>query len=339
MKTIAIIGVGYWGPYLLRNAMAVPGITVKSVCDTNPEHLTTAVQRYPGLHTTDSFYEIISDDDIEAVIISTPAGLHYSHTRACLTAGKDVFIEKPLALTLPEASELVEIADTQNRLLMVGHTFLYNAAVRKMKSLLLNKQLGELYFIISQRMSLGRVRDDVNVLWNLAPHDYSILLYLKDRTPRWVNACGASYLQHKNEDVVFATLGFNDGTMANVQLNWLNPIKVRRMLLVGKERMLVYDDVSPDEKLTLYDRSIEIEEIEEPSPHASFSEFQATVRRGEARVIPLEFPEPLRIEIEHFARCLDTRETPLTDGRHALEVMKLLEATQRSISSGKREKV
>ena len=339
MKTIALAGVGYWGPYLLRNLMNIPGFRVKTICDINSSHLEKSLQQYPSLRQTHSFDDIISDPEIDAVIIATPASLHYSQTKACLVAGKSVMVEKPLSLTLAHAEELSSLAQDFNCVLMVGHTFLYNAAVHRLRQLLIDNELGTPYFILSQRMSLGRIRDDVNVLWNLAPHDYSILLYLLQRMPEWIIASGAQYLHKGNEDVVFATLGYVDGVLANVQLNWLNPIKVRQMLIVGSQRMVLYDDVSQNAKLTLYDNSIEVEHLENPTPAATFKEFQTKTKRGDVTTLPLDFEEPLRVEMEHFLECLETRKKPLTDGAHAIRVIRMLEATQRSIISGKKEMV
>lgn len=339
MKTIALSGVGYWGPYLLRNLMNIPGFRVKTICDINSSHLEKSLQQYPLLQHTHSFEDIVSDPEIEAVIIATPASLHYSQTKACLMAGKSAMVEKPLTLNLAHAEHLASLAQDFNCVLMVGHTFLYNAAVLRLRELLCNNELGTPYFILSQRMSLGRVRDDVNVLWNLAPHDYSILLYLLQRMPEWIMASGAQYLHKGNEDVVFATLGYADGVLANVQVNWLNPIKVRQMLIVGSRRMVIYDDVSQNSKLTLYDNSIEVEHLEKPTPAATFSEFQTKVKRGSVNVLPLDFQEPLHVEMEHFLECLEGRKRPLTDASHAIRVIRMLEATQRSISSGKKEMV
>ena len=304
MKTIGVAGVGYWGPFLLRNAMSLEKLKVKTICDTDPQKLLKFRHLYPTVHTTTEFDELLQDTEIEGVIISTPAGLHYEQTKNALLSGKHVLVEKPLALKVADAEELNRIAEEKGLVLMVGHTFLYNAAVQKIKSLYESGELGEIYFIMSQRMSLGKIREDVNVLWNLAPHDYSILLYLLDQMPSWVIAHGARYLQNKFEDVVFATLGFENGMLANLQLNWLNPIKVRQMVIVGSKKMLIYDDVSAESKIALFDRTIEVETIGSPTAVADFSEFQATVRRGDVIIPHLQFVEPLHVEVTHFYECV-----------------------------------
>lgn len=336
MKTIAVVGLGQWGPYLLRNAMEITGFRVKAICDIDEERTKKFTHLYQGLKATANFDDLLGDDEIEAVILATPSGLHYQQTRQALFAGKDVLVEKPLALSMEEGKELAQLAERNRRILMISHTFLYNPAVRKIKSLYQQGELGEIYFIMSQRMSLGRVRDDVNVLWNLAPHDFSILLYLLEKMPEWVIASGAKYLQQKFEDVVFVTLGFPGGMLANLQLNWLNPIKVRQMIIVGSKKMLIYDDINTEAKLTLYDRSIEIEKIEAPSVAASFSEFQAKIRRGDVIIPRIDFQEPLRLELEHFLYCLETGATPLTNSHHALEVLQLLTATTTSLTTGRK---
>lgn len=334
MKTVAVVGLGYWGPYLLRNAHSIAGFRVKTICDVVPDKLAKFVQQYPGVHATTSYDNVLADTEIEAIILATPAGLHYQQTRAALLAGKHILVEKPLALSLKEGRELARLAQEKQRILMVGHTFLYNPAVRKIKALYQAGELGEIYFILSQRLSLGRVRDDVNVLWNLAPHDFSIILYLTEKMPEWVIATGARFLQPEFEDVVFVTLGFPDGMLANLQLNWLNPIKVRQMIVVGSKKMLIYDDVNPEAKITLYDRSIKIEQIETPSASATFSEFQAKVRQGDFEIPQLEFIEPLKLELEHFLHCLETGSTPLTDSRHGLQVLQMLESASQSLTIG-----
>lgn len=334
MKTVAVVGLGYWGPYLLRNAHSIANSRVKTICDVVPDKLAKFVRQYPGVNATTSYDNVLADEEIEAIILATPAGLHYQQTRAALLAGKHIIVEKPLALSLNEGWELARLAHEKQRILMVGHTFLYNPAVRKIKALYQAGELGEIYFILSQRLSLGRVRDDVNVLWNLAPHDFSILLYLMEKMPEWVIATGARFLQPKFEDVVFVTLGFPDGMLANLQLNWLNPIKVRQMIVVGSKKMLIYDDVNPEAKITLYDRSIKIEQIETPSASATFSEFQAKVRQGNFEIPQIEFVEPLKLELEHFIHCLETGSTPLTDARHALQVLQMLESASQSLTTG-----
>ncbi|MCX7767302.1 MAG: Gfo/Idh/MocA family oxidoreductase, partial [Candidatus Sumerlaeia bacterium] len=301
-----------------------------------PDKLAKFVQKYPGVHATTNYENVLADEEIEAVILATPAGLHYQQTRAALLAGKHILVEKPLALSLTEGRELARLASEKRLILMVGHTFLYNPAVRKIKSLYQTGALGEIYFILSQRLSLGRVRDDVNVLWNLAPHDFSILLYLVEKMPEWIIAIGARFLQHKFEDVVFVTLGFPGGMVANLQLNWLNPIKVRQMIVVGSKKMLIYDDVNPEAKITLYDRSIKIEQLETPSASATFSEFQAKVRQGDFEIPNIEFEEPLKLELEHFLHCLETGAPPLTDSRHALQVLQLLESASLSLTTGEK---
>ncbi|MFI5364861.1 MAG: Gfo/Idh/MocA family protein [Candidatus Binatia bacterium] len=332
---IGQIGLGYWGPNLLRNMLSVPQAQVVAVADLDRNRLCEVAQNgRSGLATTQDYREVLARRDVDAVVIATPAASHGQLAHEALLAGKHVLIEKPLAMNVTEGSRLVELADRHGLVLMVGHTFLYNAAVQRLKQYLEDGELGEVFYIYSQRLNLGRVREDVNALWNFAPHDVSILLYLLQRTPLEVTARGFAYLQPNVEDVVFITLAFPANVSAHIHISWLDPHKVRQMTVVGSRKMAVYDDVSTDARIVLYDRGVDrVPTADSPRDFKSFAEFQLQLRSGDVTIPALKFPEPLRSECKHFVDCILQGHAPLTDGRHGLEVVKVLEATQRSMSN------
>jgi predicted dehydrogenase len=325
------VGLGYWGPNLLRNMDALPNVHVVALADLDVQRL--AEGRGRSLWVTRDYRELLERSGIDAVVISTPAPLHARMAREALEAGKHVLVEKPLALTVEEGACLVELADREGLVLMVGHTFLYNAAVRRLRTYLQDGDLGEVLYIYSQRLNLGRVRNDVNALWNFAPHDVSIIVYLLEQQPVEVSARGFAYLQPDIQDVVFMTLVFPGGTSAHVHISWLDPHKVRKMTVVGSRKMAVYDDVSPDARIVLYDRGVDrVPTADSPRDFGSFAEFQLRLRSGDVTIPAFAFPEPLRTECQHFVDCILHGQRPLTDGRHGLDVVKVLTAAQRSMS-------
>lgn len=327
---IGQIGLGYWGPNLLRSMRSVPQAQVVAVADTDDRRLVDEVGS--GLFATGDYRELLGRADVDAVVIAVPASLHARMVGEALEAGKHVFVEKPLAMTVADAARLVELADRQQRVLMVGHTFLYNAAVRRLKEYITSGELGDVFYLYAQRLNLGRVRQDVNALWNFGPHDVSILLYLLDMTPHDVSARGFAYLQPDLEDVVFMTVTFPGGISAHVHISWLDPHKVRRMTVVGSRKMVVYDDVSADARIVLYDRGVDrVPTADSPRDFGNFAEFQLALRHGDITIPALKFPEPLQLECQHFIDCIVNGASPLTDGRHGLEVVKVLEAAQRSL--------
>lgn len=262
MINAALIGAGDWGLNLARNIHALEGLSLKWICDKDAARIARIARHYPESRISQNMTEILHNDQIGAVVIATPASLHYEHVKAALEAGKHVLVEKPFALTAQHAQDLIDLSEKNNRVLMVGHTFLYNPAVRKVKEIIRNGELGKVFCVYSNRLSLGRVRDDVNVMWNLAPHDVSILLYLFDQMPKHVSARGFRYLQNKLEDAVYLFLEFPDRLFAFIHNTWLNPTKVRSMTVIGSEKSLIYDDTSPDEKVVVYDCGFD----KEPAP-------------------------------------------------------------------------
>lgn len=328
---IGQIGVGYWGPNLMRNLLKVPNVEMAYVADSDPKRLSQFSDRQVAKTTTD-YRDILKDPSVQAIVIATPAATHGQLGTEALQAGKHVLIEKPLAASVVECEKLVELADKKKLTLMVGHTFLFNEAVRKMKGYVESGELGDAFYLYSQRLNLGRVRQDVNALWNFAPHDVSIICYVLNMVPTTVSARGFGYLNGKVEDVVFMTLLFANGVSANVHVSWLDPQKVRRMTLVGSKKMVVYDDVSQDQKIMVYDRAVEkIPTSSSPQDFKDFAEFQLRIRNGDVIIPQFPFREPLLNECEHFIDCIRTGKKPLTDGRHGLDVVRVLEAADKSI--------
>lgn len=325
---IAVVGAGYWGPNLLRNFHQLQEAHVSWVCDSDEARLQRIRQLYPTVRTTLSFDEVLADTDTTAVAIATPAETHYPLAKRALQSGKNVFVEKPLALSAAHAGELVALAKEKGTTLMVGHTFLYNAAVTRLKEYVTSGELGDILYLYAQRLNLGQVRQDVNVLWNLAPHDVSILLHLLDEQPQRVSARGIAHLRDGIEDFVFATLEFSNKRTAHLHVSWLDPNKIRRFTIVGSRKMVVFDDVSSSAKIQLYDKGV----TKFASPQ-DFAEFQLQVRTGDLVVPSIPMREPLRMECQHFLDCIHTGKTPISDGVNGLRVTEVLEATQTSLKS------
>lgn len=333
---IAQVGLGYWGPNLARNLATVDGGELVTLCDADPVRLERMGKQVPFARRVTEYAEVLADDGVDAVVLATPVDTHFELARAALEARKHVLVEKPLATSSAECETLIALADAADRCLMVGHVFLFNAAVRKVKEYIDAGELGELYYVYSQRLNLGQVRSDVNAMWNFAPHDLSILCHWLGAEPTAVDAHGHSYIQPGVEDVVFMNLDFPDGVAANVHISWLDPLKVRRMTVVGSEKMVVYDDVSADAKVVVYDRGVtkRLKDRSEASlgSYRSYGEFQLLLRAGDVLIPKVEFTEPLKLECQHFVDSIITGSTPLADGRQGLMVVRALEAAQRSLS-------
>lgn len=331
---IAQVGVGYWGPNLARNFAATEGAQLVALCDRDARRLAQIGRQLPGTRLVAGYEDILADDAVDAIVIATPVATHFELAESALSSGKHVFVEKPLATSSVECQRLIELAESNDRRLMVGHVFVYNAAVRAIKGYIDRGELGEIYYVYSQRLNLGQVRHDVNALWNFAPHDLSILGDWFDADPTGITARGFSYVQPGIEDVVFMTLDYPGGIGANVHISWLDPLKVRRMTIVGSEKMLVYDDVSPDAKITIYDRGVSRREIDDATAIPSFGEFQLLLRAGDVLIPKLPFEEPLKLECQHFVDCIRTGSAPRSDGWAGLRVVRVLEAAQRAMTTG-----
>ncbi len=332
MIRVACIGLGYWGPNLLRVLVQLPGVEVAVVCDRERSRAASVAQQLTrGTAVVDDVQAVWSNSQVDAVVIATPTPTHFELVRAALAAGKHVFVEKPLATAVAECDELIALAAAQQRVLMVGHVFEYNAAVLKVKEYLRLGSLGVPLYIYSRRTNLGRIQGDLNALWSFAPHDVSIINYWLEAEPFAVSARGFSYLHPERADVVFVTLAYPNNVRAHLHLSWLDPRKVREMTVVGSKQMLVYDDVSADAKLQIYDKGVVRVGEQSLEGSSDFGEFQLRVRTGDVVVPFLEFPEPLKEECRHFLACVERAETPRSDGLSGRRVVRVLEACQQSL--------
>jgi predicted dehydrogenase len=323
---VGVVGCGYWGPNLIRNLRQTSDCQLKLICDTNPKRLAHMQRLHPEVATTNRFEELLNGADLDAVVIATPVGLHYEMARACLSAGKHVFIEKPMARTEAEAEELVTFAEHQGLVLMVGHTFLFSPAVRRMKEIIDSGDIGEVQYISARRLNLGLFQKDINVAWDLAPHDISIVLHLLDELPVSVSCQGSSHVTRGIEDVTMMYLTFPKNRCAFIHNSWLDPKKVRQMTVVGSQRMIVYDDTEPLEKIKIYDARVEV-----PPHYDTFAEFTYSYHYGDAYVPYIKQDEPLKLECQHFLECIREQCTPITSGRLGLDVVRILEAAGESL--------
>ncbi|MBW2145965.1 MAG: Gfo/Idh/MocA family oxidoreductase [Deltaproteobacteria bacterium] len=323
-----IAGLGYWGPNLIRNVKESGRARWIWLCDLDENKLQKIGTKNPEAQLTPRFGDILKDDRVQTVFIATPADTHFELVKLTLEAGKHCFVEKPLAMTTEQAVALVNLAEQKKRILMVGHVFEFNDAVLACKELIDSGEIGDLYYLYSHRVNLGVIRQDCNVLWSLAPHDISITNLLMGCPPEKVAATGYRLLGGPFEDVAFIQLYYRGGRVAHLHVSWLDPNKIRRMTLVGSKKMVVYDDVSLDAKITIYDKGVDMVRFEAPN---SFSEFQFQLRHGNIIIPKIEFREPLRQEVIHFFDCVQEGSTPKTDGRKGLSVVQVLEAGQRSM--------
>lgn len=323
--SLALIGYGYWGPNLARNLAQLTNAKVTFICDQDATRLEEIGRLYPATRLLTDYKTVINSSEVDAVIIATPAHTHYAIAKEALLAGKHVMVEKPLTVSSAHAEELIEIASGRNKVLMVGHTFEYNPAVRKIKELMDAKQLGDIFYIYSTRVNLGRVQRNLNALWSIAPHDISILLYLLNALPVEVSARGACYLTHNVQDVVFVDLVFPNGISAHIHASWLDPSKVRRMTVVGSKKMVVYDDVADEGKIKIYDKGAYKKDI------AGYGEFQYKLHSGDIHIPKIDMVEPLRNECAHFVECIQENKKPLTDGENGLRVVHVLETAEASL--------
>ncbi len=331
MNRIAVVGCGYWGPNFVRNFSQLPDAEVALCCDLSEKRLAHMRKLYPFVKTTNRLDAVLEDPTINAVVIATPVTSHFRIGSACLKAGKHVLIEKPIAPSARDVSKLIALADEHKLILMGGHTFLFNAAVLKVKEYIESGELGDIFYINTTRVNLGIFQEDINVIWDLAPHDVSILNFILGARPRAVAAHGRPYIQEKIEDVAFITLEYPNDVIANVHVSWLDPNKIRRTTIVGSKKMLVYDDVATLEKIRVYDKGVTVQ------PHYdTFGEFQLAYRFGDIYIPRVDDAEPLKIECQSFLESIRTGKAPRSSGREGLAVVETLEAAQRSLRSGGR---
>jgi predicted dehydrogenase len=323
---VAQIGCGYWGPNLLRNFRALPECTVKYVVDASAERRGFVERNFPGTKAVDSADVVFDDPQVTAVIVATPAGTHFTLAEQALNCGKHVLVEKPLATSVAEVDVLARSADQRGLVVMAGHTFIYNRAVRYVKRLITAGELGDVRYVYSQRLNLGRIRSDIDAMWNFAPHDVSIIQYwLGDQEPTTVSRHGLACIQPDVEDVVFLNLAYANKIIANVHVSWLDPQKVRRMTIVGSRKMVVYDDVA-DDKIAVYDKGIDRKAV--LGEHMDFDHpirLDFSYRTGDILLPQIKFVEPLRLEAEHFIDCVRTGKEPDTGITHARAVVSILE--------------
>lgn len=326
---LGVIGCGYWGPNLIRNFNALQDCHVRWACDRDPSKRERISKLYPSVSCTDDVERVLGDERVDAIAIATPISTHFDLAKESLRNGKHTFIEKPMATTSAQCQELIALAEERRLTLMVGHTFVYNPAVRKMKDIIASGEIGRVLYIGSQRLNLGLFQTDINVAWDLAPHDISIILYLLGQAPERVSCQGKAHVRSGIEDVTNMSLSFGDGPFATIQSSWLDPNKVRRMTVVGEHKMIVYDDIEPQEKLKVYDKRVEL-----PRAYDTYGDFFYSYHYGGVYSPFIEQEEPLRLECRRFIDNAIDNTGSDSDGKHGLEVVRVLEAAAASLSNG-----
>jgi predicted dehydrogenase len=325
---VGVVGCGYWGPNLVRNFKGSPNCHLKAVCDTSEARLEHLRSLYPDVEGVTDFEHLLNGVGLDAVVVATPVKHHYSLTKASLLAGKHTFIEKPMASSAAECEELIDIAERKGLVLMVGHTFLYSAPVRKIVEIVQAGDIGEIRYINSRRLNLGLFQKDINVAWDLAPHDISIILHILEELPLVVNCQGNAHVTPGIEDVTNISLSFRQKRFATIQSSWLEPRKVREMTIVGTRRMIVYDDLQTHEKLRIYDVR-----VERPPHYDTFADFHYSYHYGDSYIPHLKQEEPLKTECQHFLDCIEKGAEPLTNGHKGLELVRILEAASSSLKN------
>ena len=328
---VGVIGCGYWGPNLLRNFVDHEAAQLRWICDLDAARVAEMGRRYPMAHTSTDYRKLVDDPDLDAVAVVTPVATHFSIAQEFLRAGKHVLVEKPLTATVAEAEELVALAEAQQRTLMVDHTFVYTGAVQKIKEILSRGELGDLLYFDSVRINLGLFQRDINVLWDLAPHDLSIMDYLIERQPEGLSAIGSCHIEAGIENIAYLILKFADDFIAHFHFNWLAPVKIRHTLIAGSSKMLIYDDIEPTEKVRVYDKGVTANRVGDRE-----ADYQTLVsyRTGDVWAPKLDATEALRRVVAEFLNSIQTGDAPLTDANAGLRVVRLLEAAQKSIKCG-----
>jgi predicted dehydrogenase len=326
---VGVIGYGYWGPNIVRNFTTCAQTEVKIVCDRDPARLEALRTTHPWVETTTSNLDVFTHKDVDAVAVVTPLSTHYAIVKEALLAGLHVLVEKPLAATAAQCEELIALAKERHRTLMVDHTFVYTGAVQKLKEYVSGGVLGRVLYFDSVRINLGLFQPDSNVIWDLAPHDLSILDYVVGGTPRWVSAMGAKHFGNE-ENLAYLTIGYDDETLAHVHVNWMSPVKVRRIQIAGDKKMVVYDDIEPTEKIRLYDHGVTYRPEDPEGRH----NLLVSYRTGDVLAPKLDGTEALRKVVAEFARAIRTQTPALTDGEAGARVVRIIETAQRSLRGG-----
>jgi UDP-2-acetamido-3-amino-2,3-dideoxy-glucuronate N-acetyltransferase len=317
---IGLAGCGYWGKNLARNLYQMGNLV--AVADPDAKVLAAVKENHRGVRTYRAYEKMLADATVKAVCLASPAAQHYAMAKAAMLAGKDVFVEKPLSLKVPEAEELVELAAKRKRVLMVGHILEYHPAVRKLKEFVDSGELGDVHYVYSNRVNLGKIRHEENILWSFAPHDISVILLLVGALPEWASTAGQHYLQHEIADVTMTCLAFPGKPRAHIFVSWLHPFKEQKLVVIGSKKMAVFDDVVKDGKLKIYDKGVD------------WKDGRPIIRQTAESTLFFPEMEPLREELLHFVDCIRTRKTPRTDGMNGVRVLKVLDACQRSIEAG-----
>jgi predicted dehydrogenase len=326
--SVGVVGCGYWGPNLVRNFKGLPNCHLKAMCDVSEARLKHLRTLYSDVEGVTDYEHLLNGVGLDAVVVATPVKHHYPLAKASLLAGKHTLIEKPMAASSAECEELIEIADRQRLVLMVGHTFLYSAPVRKIAEIVQAGDIGDIRYINSRRLNLGLFQKDINVAWDLAPHDISIILHVLDEFPQEVNCQGNAHVTPGVEDVTNISLSFRHKRFATIQSSWLEPRKVREMTIVGTRRMIVYDDLETHEKIRIYDVR-----VERPPHYDTFADFHYSYHYGDSYIPHLKQEEPLKAECQHFLDCIRNGAKPLTSGREGLELVRILEAASVSLKN------
>lgn len=329
MLNIAIIGCGHWGPNYIRNFLHLKGVGRIFCCDSKQEALKKIKSTYHDVEVLTDYKEVIKNKDIEAVVVATPSSTHFFIAKEAIQAGKNVLVEKPLALKYEECKQLEELSKKTGKVLMVAHTFIYNPAVAKIKEFIDKKMLGDIYYVHSTRTHLGLIREDVNAVWDLAPHDVSIILYFLNKMPQTVSAVGGAFLKKTREDVAFVNLKFADGVVGNIHISWADSNKVRQVEVIGSKARAVFNDLDNLEKVKLYEKGISTDK-----PYDDFGEFQYLLRDGDILSPKIDLTEPVKILCQHFLDCINDNKRPITDGKNGSDVVKIMCAIEESLKNG-----
>ncbi|MCX6899490.1 MAG: Gfo/Idh/MocA family oxidoreductase [Verrucomicrobia bacterium] len=326
---VGVVGCGYWGPNLIRNFRSLPDCSLKTMCDTSEHRLKHLRSLYPEVEGLTDYDRMLDGSSLDAVVIATSVKLHYPMAKASLLAGKHTFIEKPMARSSHECEELIDIAHKKGLVLMIGHTFLYSPAVKKIREIVEHGDIGEIRYICARRLNLGLFQRDINVAWDLAPHDISIILYVMGESPIGINCQGTAHITPGVEDVTIMSLLFHRERSAIIHSSWLDPRKIREITIVGSKKMVVYDDVEQQEKIKVYDAR-----VEKPPHYDTFAEFHYAYHYGDVYAPYVKQEEPLKSECQHFLDCIQHGSTPLTSGKRGLELVRILEASSESLKMG-----
>lgn len=326
---VGVVGFGYWGPNLVRNFLSHEDIGTVVICDLSQKRLLHASKMYPHITRTDDVQTLLKDPTIDLIAIATPLSTHYHLAKRALLAGKHVLLEKPMTDSVDHSQKLISLSEKVQKKLFVGHTFVYSEPVRYLKKLLDSRSLGDIYYYDSTRINLGLLQSDTNVLWDLAPHDFSIIRYLFSEKPLWIHAVGNSFLREKVEELVHIFLQLENNILCHMQLSWLSPIKMRNIIIGGSKKMITFDDIEPVEKIKIYDKGVDLTKDD-------ITPFLPAYRSGDIRIPSIPQKEALTNEISHFVTCITRNTTPLTGGHEGLQVVTLIAAAQKSLKTGKK---